>query len=74
MKILETLIFFLQLDRSTREIELGLDYGTPNMNLTGQSLKFENGQWIAGEELLLLLWSGRVVELHDDYNFGLSLL
>ncbi|XP_053887461.1 protein chibby homolog 1 [Malaclemys terrapin pileata] len=35
------------LDRSTREIELGLDYGTPNMNLTGQSLKFENGQWIA---------------------------
>ncbi|XP_038267931.1 protein chibby homolog 1 isoform X1 [Dermochelys coriacea] len=35
------------LDRSTREIELGLEYGTPNMNLTGQNLKFENGQWIA---------------------------
>ncbi|XP_048357348.1 protein chibby homolog 1 [Sphaerodactylus townsendi] len=34
------------LDRSTREIELGLDYGTPSMNLAGQSLKFENGQWI----------------------------
>ncbi|VCX37893.1 unnamed protein product [Gulo gulo] len=36
------------LDRSTREVELGLDYGTPTMNLAGQSLKFENGQWIAG--------------------------
>ncbi|KAF5928125.1 hypothetical protein HPG69_017665 [Diceros bicornis minor] len=36
----------LQLDRSTREVELGLDYGTPTMNLAGQSLKFENGQWI----------------------------
>ncbi|XP_057599721.1 protein chibby homolog 1 isoform X2 [Hippopotamus amphibius kiboko] len=35
------------LDRSTREVELGLDYGTPTMNLAGQSLKFENGQWIA---------------------------
>ncbi|XP_053912482.1 protein chibby homolog 1 isoform X2 [Cuculus canorus] len=37
----------LQLDRSTREIELGLEYGTPTMNLAGQSLKFENGQWVA---------------------------
>lgn len=36
-----------QLDRSTKEVELGLDYGTPTMNLAGQSLKFENGQWIA---------------------------
>ncbi|XP_024435075.1 protein chibby homolog 1 [Desmodus rotundus] len=35
------------LDRSTREVELGLDYGTPTMNLAGQSLKFENGHWIA---------------------------
>uniref|UniRef100_A0A8B9NA11 Chibby family member 1, beta catenin antagonist n=1 Tax=Accipiter nisus TaxID=211598 RepID=A0A8B9NA11_9AVES len=35
------------LDRSTREIELGLDYGIPTMNLAGQSLKFENGQWVA---------------------------
>ncbi|XP_039733600.1 protein chibby homolog 1 isoform X1 [Pteropus medius] len=35
------------LDRSTREVELGLDYGTPTMNLAGQSLKFENGLWIA---------------------------
>ncbi|KAM4882369.1 protein chibby homolog 1 isoform 1-T1 [Thomomys bottae] len=35
------------LDRSTREVELGLEYGTPTMNLAGQNLKFENGQWIA---------------------------
>ncbi|KAM8979078.1 protein chibby homolog 1 isoform X2 [Sarcophilus harrisii] len=35
------------LDRSTREVELGLDYGVPTLNLAGQSLKFENGQWIA---------------------------
>ncbi|KAK1341615.1 hypothetical protein QTO34_018030 [Cnephaeus nilssonii] len=35
------------LDRSTREVELGLDYGTPTMNLAGQNLKFENGHWVA---------------------------
>ncbi|KFQ36899.1 Protein chibby 1, partial [Merops nubicus] len=35
------------LDRSTREMELGLEYGVPTMNLAGQSLKFENGQWVA---------------------------
>ncbi|KAM8777971.1 protein chibby homolog 1 isoform 1-T3 [Rhynchonycteris naso] len=34
------------LDRSTREVELGLDYGTLIMNLAGQNLKFENGHWI----------------------------
>ncbi|XP_050179542.1 protein chibby homolog 1 isoform X3 [Myiozetetes cayanensis] len=37
----------LQMDRSTREVELGLEYGTPSMNLAGQSLKFENGQWVS---------------------------
>ncbi|XP_059388098.1 protein chibby homolog 1 isoform X2 [Carassius carassius] len=35
------------LDRSTREIELGLEYGSPMMNIGGQSLKFEDGQWIS---------------------------
>uniref|UniRef100_A0A3B5L0J4 Mitochondrial import receptor subunit TOM22 homolog n=1 Tax=Xiphophorus couchianus TaxID=32473 RepID=A0A3B5L0J4_9TELE len=35
-----------QLDRSTREIELGLESGPPAMNLGGQSWKFEDGQWI----------------------------
>ncbi|XP_030195998.1 protein chibby homolog 1 isoform X2 [Gadus morhua] len=33
------------LDRSTREVELGLEYGVPVMNIGGQSLKFEEGQW-----------------------------
>lgn len=47
-----SVIFSLQLDRSTREIELGLDYGIPTMNLAGQSLKFENGQWVAGRARL----------------------
>uniref|UniRef100_A0A4W6BR24 Chibby 1, beta catenin antagonist n=1 Tax=Lates calcarifer TaxID=8187 RepID=A0A4W6BR24_LATCA len=36
----------LTLDRSTREIELGLEYGPPVMNIGGQSWKFEDGQWI----------------------------
>jgi len=36
------------LDRSTREIELGLEYGYPVMNLGSQSFKFEDGQWISG--------------------------
>lgn len=35
------------LDRSTREIELGLEYGPPAMNIGGQSWKFEEGQWIS---------------------------
>ncbi|XP_016401550.1 protein chibby homolog 1 [Sinocyclocheilus rhinocerous] len=35
------------LDRSTREIELGLEYGSPVMNIGVQSLKFEDGQWIS---------------------------
>ncbi|XP_066519109.1 protein chibby homolog 1 [Hoplias malabaricus] len=34
------------LDRSTRETELGLEYGYPVLNIGGQSLKFEDGQWI----------------------------
>uniref|UniRef100_A0A1A8GUU7 Chibby homolog 1 n=1 Tax=Nothobranchius korthausae TaxID=1143690 RepID=A0A1A8GUU7_9TELE len=34
------------LDRSTRELELGLEYGPPTMNIAGQSWKFEDGQWI----------------------------
>ncbi|XP_030611424.1 protein chibby homolog 1 isoform X1 [Archocentrus centrarchus] len=34
------------LDRSTREIELGLEYGLPAMNIGDQVLKFEEGQWI----------------------------
>ncbi|NXN92460.1 CBY1 protein, partial [Rhinopomastus cyanomelas] len=35
------------MDRSTRETELGLQYGNPTMTLAGQSLKFENGLWVA---------------------------
>ncbi|KAG9259504.1 hypothetical protein AMEX_G18499 [Astyanax mexicanus] len=34
------------LDRSTREVELGVEYGAPVLNIGGQSLKFEEGQWI----------------------------
>ncbi|XP_061564254.1 protein chibby homolog 1 [Cololabis saira] len=34
------------LDCSTREIELGLEYGPPSMNIGAQSWKFEDGQWI----------------------------
>lgn len=34
------------LDRSTREVELGLEYGPPVMNIGGQNWKFEDGQWI----------------------------
>lgn len=52
-----SLIFSLQMDRSTREVELGLEYGTPSMNLAGQSLKFENGHWVSGRAQLSLLWS-----------------
>ncbi|XP_069509069.1 protein chibby homolog 1 [Ambystoma mexicanum] len=35
------------LERSVKEIEIGMEYGPPNMNIAGQSLKFENGQWVA---------------------------
>ena len=50
------------MDRSTREVELGLDYGTPTMNLAGQSLKFENGQWIAGGLHFLPFCPSKMVE------------
>ncbi len=43
---------FYQLDRSTREIELGLEYGSPVMNIGGQSLKFEEA---SGFQVGLLL-------------------
>ncbi|XP_076028091.1 protein chibby homolog 1-like isoform X2 [Genypterus blacodes] len=34
------------LDHSTREVELGLECGTPVMNIGGQSWRFEDGQWL----------------------------
>lgn len=34
------------LDRSTREIELGTDYGPPSMKIGGQVWKFEDGEWL----------------------------
>ncbi|KAM9246482.1 Protein chibby 1 [Leptosomus discolor] len=37
----------LQLDRSAHAIDQGPEYSIPTMNLAGQSLKFENGQWVA---------------------------
>ncbi|KAM9425305.1 protein chibby homolog 1-like isoform 1-T1 [Pholidichthys leucotaenia] len=61
------------LDRSTREIELGLEYGPPTMNLGGQVLKFEEGQWItesggnaSGRELQRL--KKRNVQLEEENN------
>ncbi|KAM9425886.1 protein chibby homolog 1-like [Pholidichthys leucotaenia] len=61
------------LDRSTREIELGLEYGPPTMNLGGQVLKFEEGQWItesggnaSGRELQQL--KKRNVQLEEENN------
>ncbi|ELK27177.1 Protein chibby like protein 1 [Myotis davidii] len=35
------------LHRQTSEVEMGLDYGSPIMNLTGESLKCGNGHWVA---------------------------
>uniref|UniRef100_A0A672IPJ6 Protein chibby homolog 1-like n=1 Tax=Salarias fasciatus TaxID=181472 RepID=A0A672IPJ6_SALFA len=35
------------LDRCTREMELGLEFGPPSMTIGGQSWKFEDGQWLA---------------------------
>ncbi|KTF76898.1 hypothetical protein cypCar_00028900 [Cyprinus carpio] len=61
------------LDRSTREIELGLEYGSPVMNIGGQSLKFEDGQWIsesggnvAGKEVQRL--KKRNLQLEEENN------
>lgn len=47
----DSLTAFCQLDRSTREVELGLEYGPPAMSLGGQTWKFEEGQWITGKGL-----------------------
>lgn len=37
-----------QLDRSTREVELGLEFGPPVLNIEGQTWKFEGGHWNTG--------------------------
>uniref|UniRef100_A0A672IQ78 Protein chibby homolog 1-like n=1 Tax=Salarias fasciatus TaxID=181472 RepID=A0A672IQ78_SALFA len=37
------------LDRCTREMELGLEFGPPSMTIGGQSWKFEDGQWLLTE-------------------------
>lgn len=41
-------ILSLQLDRSTREVELGLEFGPPVLNIEGQMWKFEGGHWNTG--------------------------
>ncbi|XP_051530339.1 protein chibby homolog 1 [Myxocyprinus asiaticus] len=57
------------LDRSTREIELGLEYGAPVMNIGGQSLKFEDGQWITESASNL---SGKEVQRLKKRNLQLE--
>ncbi|KAG7506617.1 hypothetical protein JOB18_010958 [Solea senegalensis] len=61
------------LDRSTREIELGLEYGPPAMNIGGLSWKFEEGQWVSesggntsGRELRRL--KKRNAQLEEENN------
>ncbi|XP_067432514.1 protein chibby homolog 1 isoform X1 [Thunnus thynnus] len=61
------------LDRSTREVELGLEYGPPVMNIGGQSWKFEEGQWITesggnGSSRELQRLKKRNVQLEEENN------
>ncbi|CAI9577555.1 unnamed protein product [Staurois parvus] len=61
------------LDRTTKEVELGLDYGAPSISIAGQSLKFENGQWIAesggtGSQKELQRLRKRNVQLEEENN------
>ncbi|XP_051969075.1 protein chibby homolog 1-like [Xyrauchen texanus] len=61
------------LDRSTRETEIGLEYGAPVMNIGGQTFKFEDGQWItesasnvSGKEVQRL--KKRNLQLEEENN------
>uniref|UniRef100_A0A674CK50 Chibby 1, beta catenin antagonist n=1 Tax=Salmo trutta TaxID=8032 RepID=A0A674CK50_SALTR len=54
------------LDWSTREIELGLEYAAPVMNIGGHSLTFEDRQWIAGNV------SGKEVQRLKNRNLQLE--
>ncbi|XP_028332440.1 protein chibby homolog 1 isoform X2 [Gouania willdenowi] len=61
------------MDRSIRDIELGLEYGSPSMKLGGQSWKFDDGQWIleaggntSGKELQRV--KKRNVQLEEENN------
>lgn len=69
---------YFQLDRSTREVELGLEYGPPVMNIGGQSWKFEDGQWITGIERKSCMYCCICYSLNGQHNinscFSLSLL
>ncbi|XP_040215403.1 protein chibby homolog 1 [Rana temporaria] len=61
------------LDRTTKEVELGLDYGSPSISIAGQSLKFENGQWITesggtGSQKDLQRLRKRNLQLEEENN------
>ncbi|CAN2391409.1 Chibby homolog 1, partial [Pristimantis euphronides] len=54
-------------------IVLGLDYGAPSIDIAGQSLKFENGQWIAesggtGSQKELQRLRKRNLQLEEENN------
>ncbi|XP_075890836.1 protein chibby homolog 1 isoform X2 [Nelusetta ayraudi] len=61
------------LDRSTREVELGLEFGPPVLNIEGQTWKFEGGHWntesggnVSGRELQRL--RKKNVQLEEENN------
>ncbi|XP_056153438.1 protein chibby homolog 1 isoform X2 [Lampris incognitus] len=61
------------LDRSTREIELGLEHGAPVMNIGGQSLKFEDGHWLSENggnvsSKEVQRWKKRNLQLEEENN------
>ncbi|XP_068111096.1 protein chibby homolog 1 [Hyperolius riggenbachi] len=61
------------LDRTTKEVELGLDYGAPSITIAGQSLKFENGHWVtesggSGSQKELQRLRKRNLQLEEENN------
>uniref|UniRef100_A0A8C4S9V9 Chibby family member 1, beta catenin antagonist n=1 Tax=Erpetoichthys calabaricus TaxID=27687 RepID=A0A8C4S9V9_ERPCA len=61
------------LERSVKKTELGLEYGAPFINIGGHVLKFEDGQWVAGEskgvQVEMQRLKQRSQKLEEENNF-----
>lgn len=56
----------LQLDRSAREFELGLEHGPPVLNINGQSWIFEDGQWMMRKNWAPFFFYSRTIQCRTE--------
>lgn len=57
------------MDRLAREVELGLEYGSPELNIDGQTWTFEDGHWITREIHLPCVARSTSVKRNKHLNY-----